>query len=145
MGITDPTEPYFKNGGWGFDGTVWRKNNLLWGYHDRWYEDLGGDRDGDGTYTAHSTAVAAGYVHVVEFVSFRNITGSRGAVQLRAKVGVLFWILKYNATPVLNVPDIAYGPFTLKEGDQVTVRQSACLDNDELEAVVWGYKMRIDM
>ena len=31
-GITDPTEEYFKDGLWGWDGTQWRKQGLLFGY-----------------------------------------------------------------------------------------------------------------
>ena len=33
-GITDPAEAYFKDGLWGWDGSVWRKLPLLFGYSE---------------------------------------------------------------------------------------------------------------
>lgn len=69
--ITQPTEEYFKDGGWGWDGTRWRKNNLLFGYVAAIGQDLvNADLDA-GTNTLSGTAVPAGEVWVVTLVALR--------------------------------------------------------------------------
>lgn len=128
-----------------YDGSTWRKSNLLWGYHDRLYEDLGGTKSGAGEYTAYSTAVPAGEVHIVQSISFRNMTGARGAAQLRLYSNSAFAVLEHDSAPAQYVPLLALGNFPLKEDDRVRVNQASCLDADVLQAAIWGYKMDIAM
>jgi len=142
-GITDPTEEYFKDGSWGWDGTRWRKLNLTWGVYDRLSQDLGGVVGGAGTYTKASTAVPAGYVHVIYGITFTNNTGARGWITFAATIGgVVLYVARY-ATPVAVMPYTMLGPFVLLGADVITVSQASCVLNDVITAGIWGYKMQV--
>ena len=64
-GITNPTEEYFKDGGWGWDGTQWRKLNLTFGYYDRYAEKQEGINVPAGTQTFNFATVPANEVWVI--------------------------------------------------------------------------------
>lgn len=139
--ITQPTEEFFKDGQWGWDGSRWRKLALIWGFTDRLAENLGGTKSGDGTYSLYSTSVPAGEVHVVEKVSLFNDTTAPAAVAVAVKDGSTEWHVYRNSSPAKSIPDLVAGPFTLKEGDQIRIILWGCLNSDVIKAVVWGYKM----
>lgn len=142
-GITNPAEEHFDKGLWGYDGSAWRKLALLWGYTDRYSEDLGGTKSGAGQYVGTGTSVPAGEVWTVNFVTLRNQTGSRGAGLLMVHDGSLYYRFAYEASSTQSIPLIFTGSLPLKEGDYIQVRMDACSDNDVLQAGVWGYKMAV--
>jgi len=142
-GITNPTEEYFKDGAWGWDGTQWRKLALLWGYTERYAENLGGTKSGDGTYEQSGTVVPSGEVWVVECISLYNHSGARGAIALQVNDGTTNYAVTRNLTPVQYELVSFIGRLTLEAGDKVLVQQSACLDGDVLRGVAWGYKMAV--
>jgi len=144
-GPTDPSEAHFDKGQWGFDGTVWRRLQLLWGYYDRWAEDLGGTKSGAGTYQAQTTVVPAGYVYVLQCVSLVNDGGSRGRTRFFLMGGVNYVCLAAAVTPAQFVPLVWNGGVPLKEGDSVLVQMVSCLDADVLYGGAWGYKMRVNL
>ena len=142
-GITNPTEQYFKDGVWGWDETAWRKLAMLWGYSDRWAENLGGTKSGAGTYLASTVAVPAGWVYVAQFAFFRNITGVRGNAGIYFYDTVTAYWSCYVVAPVAWIPLLWNGAVPLCAGDSLRVTQSTCLDGDVIQAGVWGYKMRV--
>jgi len=165
MGITDPSEEYFKSGLWGWatstwekllsvggrlftalhgwDGTNWRKLPLLWGYSDRWHEDLGGTQSGAGTYSGYTTAVPAGYVYVLQVASLRNASGARGRMYIQVYSNSTFVELASALTPAQNWSLVSQATIVLKEGDRVQILQTTCSDGDTLYGGAWGYKMKI--
>lgn len=142
-GPTNPTEIYFDKGQWGWDGTLWRKLNLTWGYNDRWVENLGTPADAGGGYFKASTAVPAGEVWTLQSIALSNQSGVRGIAFLGLICGGVTCILACNAAPPLNIPVLVTGAFTLKAGDIAFVQQLATVLNDVIVASVTGYKMKV--
>ena len=142
-GSTNPSETYFDKGLWGHDGTQWRKLNLLWGYYDRWFEDLGNADAPAGTYSKNCAAVPAGYVYKLEGVAFMNATGARGQAQITANVGGATAFLWIAGAPAALINYTWGTPLTLKAGDYVQVIQYNVIVHDALYAWVWGYKMTV--
>lgn len=143
MGITDPSELHFGKGLWGFDGSVWRKLPMLWGFSAGWVEDLGGTKSGAGTYSQLSTAVPAGYVYVLHSLLAINNTGARGLVQVYKRSGGTVYTLNQVNAPAQYVPVSWSGALALAAGDQVGVYMTACLDGDAIDACAVGYKMAV--
>jgi len=104
---------------------------------------LGGTKSGAGQFTGAMTPVPAGYVYVANFLMARNVTTGPSFVTLHVKDGSSYWLFTRTATPGVANPAQWNGSFVLKEGDFLEVRVHDCLDNDVIEAVVWGYKMAI--
>ena len=142
-GVTNPAEEYFKDGTWSWNGSVWVKDNLPFGYRDRWAEQIGGTKSGDGAWYAATAAVPAGYVYVAQFMFLRNSSGARGARYFAFKSGASSFFVGYTLTPAINIPDIWSGAVLLKEGDTIYMYQSSCLDGDVILAGAWGYKMKV--
>lgn len=127
----------------GWDGDTWRKLPLMWGYYDRWAESLSDTKAADGTFSKGSAAVPEGYVYVVQGVTTRNLTGSRGAEYISVYDGTNDYILIYNTTAVRYVPTFLIVELVLKKDDRIKIWQLSCLHLDEIEGGVWGYKMKI--
>lgn len=142
-GITNPAEPYFKDGIWGWDGSVWRKLPLIWGYSDRWLEDLGGTKSGAGNYQKFGAVVPAGYVYVLQALFIRNDSGARGRAYLEVYDGSDMYSLVTVMVPARYEVCAWDGALVLKAGDRVVVTQHTCLDADVLKGGSWGYKMKV--
>jgi len=142
-GITNPAEEYFKDGGWGWDGTRWRKDNLKWGYYDRWAENLGGVSGGAGFYLASTVAVPTGQVYVANFIFIRNNTGARGVTLEWFNVAGAAYFCSWVAGLAISAPLIWNGGVVLKATDNVSVYMAGTVLNDVMEAGVMGYKMLV--
>lgn len=143
MGITDPAEAHFRLGLWGHDGTVWRKLNLLWGFYDRFEENLSETKSGDGAFQAYSTVVPAGEVHVLQNAHLVNNTRAGGVTTISLYGTGGPYYVATGAAPAVNVGVIINGAWVLKAGDKVRLRMNTCLDGDSIIAGVWGYKMKV--
>lgn len=143
MPITDPSEEYFKDGTWGWNGTDWVKLPIVFGYYERWAEDLGETKSGAGAFVSASTAVPAGEVWVLQCLHVRNETGARGAVTMFLMGGVDWSACAYVVAPGQGAPVLFQGPVTLREGDSLYVQQLACQDADVIRSAAWGYKMKV--
>jgi len=142
-GVTNPAEAFFKDGAWGWDLTKWRKLPLVFGYTDRWQEDLSETLVGDQNWSGNTVAVPAGYIYVAQFMHFQNNGGARGARYMAFRVGAVIHHCAYTLAPPQYVPDIWNGGIPMKEGDYIAMYQGSCLDGDAIKAGVWGYKMAI--
>jgi len=142
-GVTNPAEPFFKDGSWGWDGTVWRKLPLVFGYSDRWEQDLSETLVGNQNWSGNTALVPSGYIYVAQFMHLQNNSGVRGSRYMAFRVGVTVHHCAYTTTPPQYIPDIWNGGVPLKEGDYIAMYQGSCLDGDVIKAGVWGYKMKI--
>jgi hypothetical protein len=142
-GPTNPNEEHFDKGGWGFDGTRWRKDNLLWGYGGQVLEQKVNLAAIVGNNFLIHTAVPAGEVWAINGVSAVDINT---ATRIQAGIydgGTLFPVWDfgtpaasvYVATPAENI--------VLKTGDQIYVFFFNCVAGDDIYSNIWGYKMRI--
>ena len=126
-----------------YDGSAWVKSNLLWGYHDRWFENLGGTFVEDTIYIKASTAVPEGYVYVMQMCTVRNVTRAPTTMSISVGYDDNWWYLEYDTTPAKLIPLISRTTMCLKEGDKARVAVAGCVADDVIEACVWGYKMMV--
>lgn len=130
-------------GGHGWDGDSWQKLPMVWGYSGRLHEDLSDTKIGDGTFSAASTNVPGGEVHVVQMISLMNVTGARGYTYFRLYSNGNYIQAFAATTPVASVPSILTGEFCLQAGDNIVIAQESCINNDVITAGLWGYKMLV--
>ena len=142
-GITNPTEEYFKDGTWGWDGTRWRKANIFLNYYDR-YADYISDVDVTaGNHDENMTAVPAGYVYVVLAVSAYCSTATPTLILLKVMMGAIDISIKLGSPVVEWVPVIFTGQLVLKAGDYICGRFLGCGLHDDLYLRACGYKVAI--
>lgn len=143
MGITNPAEEYFKDGVWGWDGTVWHKLGLIWGYSAAWAEDLSVAMTSDASFVGDSGVVLADEVWIIQHAAFANHTGARGMARIWLMGSAHQTPLVWTLTPARYEPVVWSGAVTLTVGDYIRMEQQSCLTNDVIYAGVWGYKMKI--
>ncbi len=142
-GITNPAEEYFKDGLWGWDGSVWRKLPMLWGYSDRWAEVQDHDMTSDATYSFDTVAVPAGYVYKLEHATIANQSAVRGMAYIAISLSAIAYPLVLTLEPARYQAVTWTGSLTLKEGDKIIFRQLSCITDDVIRAAAWGCKMKI--
>lgn len=142
-GITNPSEEYFKDGTWGYDGTVWRKLPIVWGYHDRLAEFDTHTKVGAGSALRTLFTVPAGYIYIV------NATMSINNDKIVAQNHLLYngsnYYTIYRGVPTavaqwMANPNVFYA---LKTDDKLTFQFVGCDAGDVLEFAAWGYKMKV--
>jgi len=142
-GITDPAEPYFKDGAWGWDLTQWRKLAMVFGFSAGLGEQIY-DADADaGTNVLNGTVVPAGQVWVIEFISCTN--------RQRICTYILHTVVKSGITVAIyegvqaaaDRYTIWSGRITLAAGDYVSCHYYGCTAGDDLLLRYGGYKMYI--
>lgn len=143
LGPGMPTEEYFNKGTWGYDGTLWRKLPMLWGYSESWRERKQNLSCAAGANSLLHTAVSAGEVWVLESISVFNVQTDCTYIRIYITSGVMSYIFKQFSDPALNVPEQYSGRFTFGPGDVLTVTFAGCVLNDDIYSDVVGYKMRI--
>jgi len=142
-GITNPSEKYFKDGQWTFDGTVWRPQNQLLSYRDTVNISVTVADATAGTNTLLSTAVPAGEVHVITAVTAWNDTSASTLARLKKDVaGGNYWIDAVIA-PARYYPLKFQGTLVMKEGDKLGAAIYGCTLHDVLSMTGVGYKFKI--
>lgn len=163
--ITDPNEPYFKDGIWGWaatlwqrlisdggrlytaihgwDGAAWHRLPMVWGYSDRWADTDEYTMLADATYSRTTAAVPAGYVYKLEVATFYNATGTRGRADIDVFHAADPFYLAWHTAPPQWQPLVWTGSLTLKEGDQIRFYQRNAITGDVIRTAAWGYKMLI--
>ena len=140
---TDPTEQFFGRGGWGWDGTRWRKLPMLWGYTDRVFQNLSEAAPDTGTWTKYSTAVPAGEIHKLEFCYVVNDSRVGSSVTFALQSGGVTNYFVYTTTVARYFPNTFVGSITLKEGDQLRITMGGVTAGDAMKAAFWGTKMAV--
>lgn len=141
--ITDPNEPYFKDGAWGWDGAVWRKLPLVWGYSDVLVQGLYANNVGAGLYTYNFPAVPAGEVWVVTRVATYAIQTDPTHALIVAVINAVEAALYMQPHTTGNSTHHVETDTILNEGDNIRIQWYACLAGTDIRASVVGYKMLI--
>ena len=142
-GITDPTEEYFKDGLWGWNGTQWRKLNLLFGYSGPYSEMKSNTNVPAGTFSLAGSTVPAGEIWVVygmsgyvgstscNIIQFGFWNGDTGIICCHIKSPASYQVYDYQGTIVL-----AAGYYSFLKMYNAT-------EGDDASLFVWGYKMKV--
>ena len=121
--------------------TLMGNPNTIWGYKDRWLEQIATVSTGAGTTVASSDPVPEGYVYVLEHFSCSHNGGVARSVTLHMDVG--------GSNPILyEAPSLPSGDWviqttnlTMKEGDKVTWTVYALADTYTARLRMWGHMM----
>ena len=142
-GITNPTEEYFKDGLWGWDGTQWRKAGIPFWYRASYFENIGGTATST-EWSKYSTAVPTGYVYVVSAVSLRNETRAPGRAEffLYNDAGQ-YLHLAWVASLAQYQPLIWTGNIILAAGWRIRVLMVAIQSGDTISGGIAGYEVAI--
>jgi hypothetical protein len=117
--------------------------NVIWGYNDIWANTWAEAKSGDGTFEGWSAAVPAGEVWVLQIASIANKTAARGTarIELQSDAEGQIWLFS-EPSPGLTA-QVCKGPITLIENDRIKFIQELCLDGDNIQFGLSGYKMVI--
>jgi hypothetical protein len=142
-GPTNPIEEHFDKGQWGFDGTLWRKLNLLWGYNDRWLEQVVNLAAPLGWAYLDSAAVPPGYVYIAHATAGVNQVTNPAHVAHGINIGGARYWFNTVPTPGINVYACWTAVQVFKVGDKGTVGFEGCAAGDILVAQWFGYMMKV--
>ena len=142
-GITDPTEEYFKDGCWGWDGTQWRKLGLLWGYSDRYVERAENESAAAGDNSLTSSTVPAGEVWVVQGVIVMNMYTATQCCAFLAAGDTGYALTEQVTLAPATCYRFAINPVIMKAGDYLCAIFLNCQAGDDLYMVINGYKMKV--
>ena len=142
--ITNPAEEYFGQGKWGWDGSVWRKLPLLWGYSGLIGEDLSETNLDAGVNVLNGTAVPAGEIWVVTAVSMKYI-GAGGTDMHAYTIGTPGTAFLQSIYTIVS--DQWYNArvhVILAQGDYIRGTIGGAILGDDFHVWYSGYKMNID-
>lgn len=117
--------------------------NFIFGYNDRYSEDVNATSTGAaGTY-AYGTAVPADEVWVVESISFYHNDGAarRGVIGVYDGTRYAWFVDQASLAALTYLPWT--GRVTLKAGDKVALYVAALANGKHIVGVAWGYKMKL--
>ena len=142
-GITNPTEEYFKDGLWGWDGTQWRKLGLALWYYEPYSQDLSCTASSS-TPGVWSSAVPNGYIYIVNAASIKNATRAvdRAEIRVYSDTNVNTY-LNCLLSPAQHQPAIFTGQLVLSPGWKIFMTMIGCSVDDVIQAGVAGYKVKI--
>lgn len=143
MGITDPAQEYFKDGGWHWDGSRWRKGGLAFEYAGQLLGQVAEANAAAGQNLLESGAVPADEIWVVTALSTRNNISTVTKRFLGVHQGATYHWLASDAGGA------AYSALTWSalliavDGDKIAALQDGCTFNDHLFFDYAGYIMRL--
>lgn len=140
---TNPAEQYFGRGGWGWDGTQWRKHALTWGYSDVYSQAVYEPNVAAGDKVLVFSAVPAGQVWVINHVCAYSGQANATRVEFLVEVeGVQINVVRA-AYPTANLSVNWDGFLVMKPTDYIQVVFRGCVLNDDLWAQAAGYRMKV--
>lgn len=128
-----------------YDGSAWRKSNLLWGYHDSYIESDDTTSDGSSPTTVALTAVPEGEVWVIaHFSGYHNDAAARD-VKYQAVQGSDIILMKHDASLAADTRLMWDGEIVLKEGGYVRALGVSITSGKTVYFQAMGYKMDVSM
>lgn len=143
QGITDPAEPFFKDGQWAWDGTLWRKLPITWGYSAPFVVDATDTGVTAASHSLYSGGVDTGEVWVIHTMWAVNYMTVITHISLSIVRDEVEYPISQTLTPVVGVGKEWSGTIVLAEGDQVTAYFKDCALNDDIRFSCSGYKMKV--
>jgi len=144
VGPTNPSEEHFHRGLWGYDGSVWRKLHLLFGFGGIVEESLSYTNLDAGSNWLYGTYVPAGELWIIQnaMISYQG-TAPTWLEILAAGLGGTITLLAVDS-PAVNRGYPWGGNCILQEGDQMAGKVSGATAGDNMYLRYAGYKMKIE-
>ena len=143
MGITNPGEPYFKNGGWGWNGSEWVKLGVVWGYSAVYQESAVNNDAAAGTNYLSGAVVPAGEVWVLTNIIVWDLATANSYINLMLHDGVNVHVIHRKKGPTADVAEEWSGHVYLQAGDKLYCGFYGCALHDVLSMTGFGYKMKV--
>lgn len=143
-GITNPAEPFFKDGIWGWDGTQWRKLPLVFGWSDTYAESEILNDVAAGNHSLTFSTVPAGEIWVVTYWSAYSDQSNAVRIQFQPNIAGAARALKHVAYPAALLTVEGPYPLILQKDDFLTARFITCSSGDDLRSHAAGYKMKVE-
>ena len=142
-GITNPTEEYFKDGLWGWDGTQWRKLGIIFGYNSTVEGVTTAVSGGSGGDVLESSTVPSGELWILNNVGVidQNHVPTRITIYL-VRSGEVYPLVS-TASISANIWTVWHGKIVMKSGDKVTVYFGGATLDDALKITWLGYKVSL--
>lgn len=142
-GITDPSEEYFKDGLWGWNGSAWRKSGLLFSYTNQLLGESDNANADAGQNLLYGTTVPAGEIWVVTAMMVVNTISQTSSSNLGLYTGSLYRWVSARGVLAASAGHSWSGHIYLVEGDTVVAVANGCTAGDDLFFSYLGYKMTI--
>lgn len=142
--ITNPAEPLFVSGSWGWDGSTWRKLALLFGYSEQLFlahsETL--DTAGDKIYLFD--AVPAGELWIVQHVAAAASTNTTYGITFSVAYSSAVYHFYSSTYTNAGLQVSCHYDVVLPPGAQLRVAWYSAAAGDTVYAYALGYKMKIE-
>jgi hypothetical protein len=142
-GITDPSEEYYKDGLWGWDGSQWRKLTLQFGYTGIYVSQVVNTNLAAGTNNLSDTAVPAGEIHVITNILIRYVGTPPTQIAARIVSGAVIVDLFVVRSPVSAVSYDRQGWWVLGPGDVLRLSITGATATDDALIDIAGFRMTI--
>lgn len=127
----------------GWDGAAWQKLNLLFGYHDRYLEEVHIEANTT-SHTLQGSVVPEGEVWVVTAMCALNRdSASTLYYELTVFSNKFEHYINIINTPAKLTPVTFYGAIPMKAGDRVRAILHGVTVGDVLRFGIFGYKMKV--
>lgn len=128
-----------------YDGSNWRKSNLLWGFYDTYSEFETHTLIADEDRTLTFSTVPEGEVWVVTYITAKASTTNPERINFQGVVGGVTQDLKVVPYPTAWLTVESAYQIVLAKDDFLTVKFDTCLIDDVVYAWAGGYKMKVNM
>ena len=143
MPITDPTQEYFKDGGWSWTGSKWIKGGVPFEYAERLLQRVFANDVEAGFINVESDAVPANEIWVATSMAISNQSRACTNRLLGLIAGGASYYLAGDAGGAKDTYFSWSGIMIATEGDSFMGAIADCVLHDYLRYTVVGYKMRI--
>lgn len=128
-----------------YTGAGWVKSNLLFGYNDRWSEQVSDTNVDAGFNKLESASVGSGYVYVAVAAWAHDADNAPSQLDFGLYDGSIYHYFRLDDSPSAGVATVWSGMVVFKEGDLFRARFFDCTVGDDIYTGVLGYKMKLDM
>jgi len=142
-GITDPSEQYFKDGVWGWNGSAWRKDGLHFSYCGQVLGLVTVASASAGTNYMSGDSPAAGEIWVITGMEVHNTASGVETARLAVRAGGKNYWLAASPALATRVGLSWSGQAIVESGDVPYAGLWGCTAGDPLSFTYVGYKMTI--
>jgi len=144
VGPTNPSEEHFHRGLWGFDGNVWRKLQLLFGFGGVVEGSVSNTSLDAGANTLPGDTVPSGEIWIIENIAVTYVGTPPTSFRVAA-IGLAGGITLFTESSVVSGVYTSWGGrVTLQAGDHLAAIVAGATDGDALYFHYAGYRMEIE-